>query len=702
MSRIQGKRIRMTAPGIVCVLLALASPVDATQYASAKPDNAVRIDAASDCMLSKDFVEENRDRIEALLAAIDLDTPGLEACARASKAGDTKRAAEELLRYYEQRHAAPPVTPLCGENDGQSDYDTILRATDALQGIFTLQNVRAVEPLRPDGGLEWDSDGPNGDKEWAWFMNRHMFIRDLAEAYLYTGRDVYLKAVSGYLEDWIRANPYPGRLTFSPQWRALEAARRITDTWAPVFSDKRIILSPQARILMLCSLPDHAHDLSEYGSFWGGNHRLTELSALALIAVTWPELKDSRLWLDKACIKTRAEIMDQTYPDGAYKELSNHYQHIVQDSLEKTRSFLRYAGISDTTLEKRATLMWDYYASIMRPDGNGPLNNEGDLDYNRRDILDVYASYARQDWLYIASNGERGTEPPRPPSRYFPYAGQAVMRSGWDGDAQWAFFDIGPHGTAHQHNDRMNLELSLGVHDILMDSGRYTYLPGPWKEFFSSARAHNVVLVNGAGQVPPPFSVKKPLPVTAIITDAYDFFAATGSYAGSAIAGTGGARHTRSIFYKRGSYWLVIDNIIAFGPSKIETLWHFHPDVGVTPDGDDFVAWASATTALRFRQVSGPVMRWTFERGSVSPIQGWCSPDYNTKWAATTGIATAVVEKPTAFVWLLYPDGTKEPPPVSVAQEGRRMTIRVGRDGRADTLVIDPAGEASPVIEIAP
>jgi hypothetical protein len=691
------RSIRIGLVASACVFaVSWCSPVFAVQGGeSSVSAGTLRSSSFSDCAPSEAFVERNRDRIFALFAEIDLKKPGLEGCAAALKTGNLRLASEKLLYYYASKNPDIPLKPL----DANADCDTIIRAADALDGIFTEQNLRARQPLRNDGGLDWGADGPTGDKEWAWFVNRHLFLRDMAEAYLATKHEVYEEAISGYIVDWVLFNPYPDHLTFSPQWRALEAARRITDSWTAIFYDRRMAISPEARLLILCSLPDHARDLSEHGSFWGGNHRLTELSALAMIAVAWPEFRDSKEWLDQAMKETRDGIISQSYADGAYKELSNHYQSIVQQSFERTLELIRSAGMEDRALEDRAELMWNYFASVMRPDGNGPLNNEGDLEYNRRGILEICDNFDRPDWLYIATDGEQGKRPSLPPSRYFPWAGQAVMRSGWDPDAQWAFFDIGPAGTAHQHNDRLHFDITLGQHDILMDSGRYTYQPGPWKEFFSGASAHNVILVDGKGPVMPPLSVKKPMSATAIIADDYDFFAACSDYPADSLTGQGGARHTRSIFYRRGRYWLVIDNVQTFGETKLETLWHFHPDVGVTTEGADIVAWASEKTALRIRQVYGKTEAWNFVRGAMNPIQGWCSPDYNTKWATYVGIATAKISSPGTFVWLLFPVEVGETPKVSVTEEGRNLKIVVG-SGNCDEIGFDPSGLEKPLITI--
>ncbi|HNX05001.1 MAG TPA: alginate lyase family protein, partial [Opitutales bacterium] len=591
--------------------------------------------------LDPEFVRANEDRLRTLLGQLDLGRPGLEECAAPAARGDLQGACEALVAYYEA------VTPRIstGTLSREAGFETLIRASDALEGVFTQQNSRAEAVRRPDGGIDWGS-APGGDKEWVWFLNRHQFLRDLAEAYLSTGRDIYGEALSGYIADWVLANPFPGRLNFSPQWRALEAARRITDSWTDIFFSHDLPLSPEARLLMLASIPDHAADLSDHGSFWGGNHRLTEQSALAEIAVAWPEFRDSDKWLDKAVAVTRREILSGSYPDGAFTELTNHYQRIVLESLERMLSILADAGRVEPDLEERAQTMWDYFASVTRPDGNGPLNNDGDMEWNASLVPAAALAHSRPDWLYVASCGARGTKPSEPPSRYFPYAGHAVMRNGWDENAQWAFLDLGPNGSAHAHADRMSMELSLGQHEILVDNGRYTYEPGPWKDYFAGPAAHNVVLVNGHGAVPPPAFVTKPLPVTAIIREHFDFFAASESYPGDSLSGRGGATHTRSVFYKSGSYWLVADSVIAFGPTALRTLWHFHPDVVVTREGDDIMAWADESLALRIRQVYGPETSWEVQRGKLSPIQGWHSPDYNTRWPASCAVADAVTNGP--------------------------------------------------------
>ncbi|MBN1403986.1 MAG: alginate lyase family protein [Opitutales bacterium] len=667
----------------MAALAAMALPsaqlhADHAPSQEAGAQNTVEIDAS--------FVAQNKERIQTLFSKLDLDYPGLEDVKKSYQSGGLKDACEALLDYYAKCGRKPAVNPL----NQNPDYDVLLRASDTVEGYFTEQNQRAKAALRSDGGIDWDDYGPNGDKEWAWFINRHVFFRDLGEAWLYSGNDSYTTAISSFIEDWVINNPYPDRTNFSPQWRALETARRILESWTPVFYEIADSLSPEARLLMLCSLPEHADNLHEHGSFWGGNHLLTEQSALLLLATAWPEFKDAPVWLADAKETSEREILGQSYPDGAYTELTNHYQRVVLDSLERSLRILRNAGENDEALEERAALMWDYFANVMRPNGTGPLNNAGDLDYNRSRVLEAYRAYKRDDWLYIASNGMNGSAPDGPASRFFPWAGQAVMRSGWDSHAQWAFFDIGPNGSAHQHNDRLHLSVSLGQHDILVDSGRFIYQPGKWKDYFTGASAHNIVMINGQAPLPPPSAVSEPLPVQAHIEADYDFFSAKNSFSSNLQTGSKGAEHRRSVYYKRGAYWLVMDMVLSYGETRVDTLWHFHPDVGLSNDEGGLIAWADENTGLKIKQIGGPAVEWSFTMGNENPVQGWYSPDYNTKWSACTGTASATIRSPECIVWLLWPTENGPIPACTVRKLGSDIIISVGSGKTADSIRINP------------
>merc|ERR1711908_112298 len=99
--------------------------------------------------------------------------------------------------------------------------------------------------------------------------------------------------------------------------------------------------------------------------------------------------------------------------------------------------------------------MFEYGAYVADPSGCMPRNGDADLDcgsgYNEK----AATYFARDDWTYVHTNGASGTAPTgvghATPSVMFPWAGQAVFRSGYDSNATWAWFDVGPFGSNPFH-----------------------------------------------------------------------------------------------------------------------------------------------------------------------------------------------------------------------------------------------------------
>ncbi len=512
-------------------------------------------------------------------------------------------------------------------------------------------------------------------------LNRHMHFRDWFSAWKASGRDIYIVTLSRQLEDWVRANPYPDRLTFSEAWRALEVARRVKEVWIPVFFglQQEETFTADARLLMLYSFIDHADALYEHSSFWGGNHLITEKMALAAIAIAFPEFKDSSRWLDHAVERVQAEIEVQTYPDGAYKELTNHYQRVVLENISDFLRMLDYGNVDAQELRERAEGMWNYFAYVTRPNGFGPLNSASDLDPNGDYLRQAAADFNRPDWLYVATASALGEKPTRQPTVYFPWAGHAVMRSNWGRDALWAFFDIGPYGSAHQHDDRLHLSVSVGQQDFLVDSGRYIYQPGPWRDYFKGPLGHNIILVDGQGPLQGPPTVSKPLPVVAEIGEDEALFEASVIFPPDTFVGRGGASHTRTVFFSSHGYWLVVDQVLAFGSHQLQALWHFHPDVKVSMDRHSLLATGPDGQLLQLIPIhdsmpTDPAEPWALVSGVEDPPQGWYSPQYNEKHPATTAIFTLSASRPRILAWLIWP--SSEPPPI-VQQQSVGKNIRI-------------------------
>ncbi len=621
--------------------------------------------AASENDTSAEWVyRKHPKRVAGLFAGLDLDRKGMERVKSAVEKKDFPAACRELLKYYRQGNSGKWLR----KNLPKPAKKTDPSAEKMLNDTFTFQSVEGRVPRLKTGRLKWTHNGPEKDYQWGLFLNRHYHLESLLKAYFRTGNTAYAHCIDKHIRDWIVSNPCPDKPTpyisesFSiPQWGLLEVCFRVRN-WAEVFYalQKARSLTPAARILMLSSIPEHAELLRRY--HWNNhNHAVMELNGLAAAATCFPEFRDATGWLKHAQKRMLAEIDSQVYPDGVQKELTSHYHYCALLYFEGFAQTLACAGHqTPTPFSAQLEKMWNYLAYAIRPDGHGPMNNDSDRDFNRQRVLDAAGRFKRPDWTYVAANGRKGKKPRGLPSIAFPWAGQLIMRSGWDADAHWAFFDVGSWGMSHQHYDKLHLSVSAYGRDLLVDGGRYTYNDydgpsGTWRGYFVGSASHNVILIDGHGQNRCEPLTSKPLKKDSFaVKPAFDF--ARGVFGKGFKGVKGKAVHARAVLYVRGKFWVVVDRITTDRPRGIEVLWHYHPDCTVVIEDGSVTSTDAGKGNIRI--VPATDLPWKVEivNGREKPdIQGWYSVRYNVKEPNPTAVYSASVSKTATFAWVLVP-----------------------------------------------
>ena len=625
----------------------------------------------------QDVCAQHPERVTFLFEQLDLSTPGLEATAAAVEAGDWPEACNALLAYYREVRL-----PAYRAKYGHPQATTHSQQADLLlNDTFVYFGLGGKVPRVSGGGWDWEDTGPENDREWAWGMNRHFHLGTLLQAYQATGEAKYLDFLHANLLDWLVTSGYSGEKTNGARWRGLETALRMR-SWPTVFFEllEEPGFSDAARILLLSRLPEHAHYLRNFHG--QGNWLTMEMNGLATIAIVWPEFKDAPAWANYAAKTAGDSMLDQVYPDGVQKELTSHYHRVALINFQDLAN--RFEGtpypLPDyyrPTLEK----MWGYLAYSMRPDGYGVMSNDSDHDHTRPSVLQQAIRYERGDWLYIASNGAEGTKPERGPSVVFPWAGQAMLRSGWDPDARWAFFELGPYGIGHQHQDRLHFSLHAYGRDLLVDPGRYTYVGGPWREYFRGPKAHNIVLIDGHGPGRYELEATEPLPETAydlgedieIVRGAFD-----GPWNGLGIKAHQQRTVARVTQGEGADYFVVVDEVQCAEPQPLQALWHFHPDCTVAEEGGALRTTDAGKGNLTLTPSAGMDWEVTIVKGQEEPeIQGWYSPEYYQKAPSTAAVYASAPVKDALFAWVIVPgkgdvDAVKD---VTCVREGDKVVV---------------------------
>ncbi|WP_118840767.1 alginate lyase family protein [Salinibacter ruber] len=640
--------------------------------------------------------------VKDLLNALNLRKPGLEAVRKAVERDRVAEAAQKLLVYYRAAETAKWLRTYTPTDTSRGFY----YARQMLDDTYRFYEETGTVPRTKDDGLDWTYRGPAGDVEWAKALNRHFPIRRLLEAYLYTEKDTFAHRLDRNLRDWIvHSRPYPGEDASTPVWGELAVSFRV-EVWSEVFFALQDddLLRPGTRLLMLMSLQDHAHYLKNFHS--GGNLATMELSSLALLAAAWPEFSSSDDWMTYATQILGEELKRQVYPDGVHQELSASYHLLALSNFEQLIDIRQKAEeLIPKTYEDKLVRMYEYLAWVMRPNGRNPLNNDSDLKDLRDLVREAAERYDEPQWAYIATRGEEGRRPKGLLSRVFPWAGQVISRNGWHEGAHWSFFDIGPWGTAHQHNDKLHLSVHAFGRDLLVDAGRFAYQGEVAhrfrEEYARHSRGHNVVMIDGQGQGAGVQKRDRSLGQHQyMVRERFDY--ARGRVDFDDVEGK--AVHRRVVLYVRDEAWIVLDRIVTDRPRTVETYWHFHPECAVALSGSSIATTDEGEGNLRLRAASPG---WDVElvEGQDEPYpQGWYSKEYSRFVEATVAIARQEIDGTATFAWLIAPGkGNVAPASIQLNEATERQAnvrIQVGEKVWRATIPI--TGKTSPQLVSVP
>ena len=291
----------------------------------------------------------------------------------------------------------------------------------------------------------------------------------------------------------------------------------------------------------------------------------------------------------------RAGLEAQVLPDGFQCELSPSYHMLCVSQARPIIERGRRAGLSDPRFDALGEMADRMVRSAARL------------------VLSTGLCAEPQDSNPVSLRAlERLLPDLTPPTGHseLPHAGYAVLRH----DDSSVFFDAGPYGSAHQHQDKLNVLWTRGPQVILLEHGTQTYENTPFRRLCLGSGGHNVLLVDGTGQ----WRTGEPVPFPAV-----DFGRREGATSVSVVgdyggpygetlrsyrldegdgcrhrpAGPGeeihGVRHRRAVHLLTAGplagALLVEDRVEADRDRRLDLLWHVNA-TGGTADASGFTA----------------------------------------------------------------------------------------------------------------
>lgn len=653
-----------------------------------------------------------------LFAALDLEQPSLAALRAAIAAGDEQAARHELAQYYRTRTAhvwtfgpGQPAPQVEGAENLRSWAQDMLAHT-SFGGHWL-----------PGGGLDWWHEPNSGNKP------RMYFWSTLANAWFASGQPEELVVL---FRDLLRS--FVAQVPVVPNdvyWNGMVAGIRLRGGYPDTF--QAFITSPAFGdddvTLFLKSLLQHARYVRE--THWPtGNQLAFAMVGLYTAGVVFPEFTEAADWREFA-LQTAVDDLERGYlPDGMGVELSPGYHSLFYNYL-RMHDLAREVGRLDdprmTALVERAERLYEPYVALMAPDGFLPRYQDGGAVDARKALAAGFERYPhRVDYQWLATAGAAGT-PPVFTSTAMPYAGYIALRTGWEADANYLGFDVGPIGWTHAHQDKLSVVLWAYGRPILIDPGRGSYTEQPVSNWTMDTFAHNTALVDGRPQrrrwrTPAPEQMPYvPLSdyrfetteawdrAAGVYEGAYGMIGASDAYpyteGGNFLEGwVQPATHHRRVLFVKPDIVVVADTLTALDdqPHQYELRWHLDStQVSALADGMTMVTADEGQPNLLVMPLLRDWVMVTSASGQTEPeLLGWKL--YSATPEPTTTVrhqrsGTGVVR----FVTLLLPLRAGEAAPeVSVAwagnvatltlPEGRSLRIEVPDDPAQDLALAAP------------
>ena len=494
-----------------------------------------------------------------IFSLLNLEAKGMEPVKAAVAAGNLDDAEAAYLDYYRRRQA--PVLPWTspGEVDlerGTVGFDFLLdpplgftwRDRDQLRKhIYTGKGYLAARSAAPrpssysardladlllqhkvflpvhgddgvvDLGSDWDWEvvPPIEGHRWPMSLCYQYFLKVLAVTYWHTGEERYIEKLVWIYRHYIDYVDGRGDWMWLPD---MQLARNYLQLLPFILSWEN--LRPSDLCLLLHWLATTCADSMEPVESAPGNQLLYNGIGLLWLGVGMHEFRRSPAWRDRGIERCSGYFATDGayYPDGSSRENSLGYTIGASNSSLEALLLLQKNGWAspDTIMEamgKRA----HFLADMRRPDGLCPSTGDGQQASPDSYIENMLALGADPSLEHVITEGKQGPQPDHD-STYYPWMGTAVMRSGWDRNANYLICDMGPLGEIHAHEGKLAIEVAVFGRTLIADKGVHTYSREErhrrWYRFFGSTCGHSTVTVDGLSQmrlVGKEKSVRKPL-----------------------------------------------------------------------------------------------------------------------------------------------------------------------------------------------
>ncbi len=348
-----------------------------------------------------------------------------------------------------------------------------------------------------DGSFDWnlyyklsvDSKLQRLSEQNVW-LNRLYFLLPLAQEFLVTGDEKWAQEWYKWLTDWIDKHPYE-ELDDRPKdktngyWRDMQVAWRLLNLLHSVkmLAGSKYLDKNRWETIYSCIKLHADHMLKEgYGHIStekAHNHVLQIGLVLLMTGVLFPEFPDAEAYAKAGRKIIEINMENAILDDGGSIEGCPSYSHFIARMYVETYLFLEKNGLPAIPgLLECINNQYTWLYQMMAPTGK------------TLQIGDSYAFNAEKD-IEIVKSLMKLDLPQKKCSTLLKTSRFASLRN----DSFDVFIDAMDRTQGHQHFGRPHAVAFYNGKPLLVDTGCSVYDRKDFRAFFSSAEAHNTVIV---------------------------------------------------------------------------------------------------------------------------------------------------------------------------------------------------------------
>jgi hypothetical protein len=442
---------------------------------------------------------------------------------------------------------------------------------------------------------------PGFDIKYIWELSRFCYLYDIIR-YDYHYENNQDSFVINEICNWIAENP----LSFGPQYiSGQEIALRVLN-WLFVlyyYSDSPALTEERWQTIM-CSIYGQLKlidtNLHFARKFVRNNHVLTEATALFIYSTLFPQITESKKWLQQTKQILEDEIHYQFFEDGTYLQYSTNYHRVALQVYNWAYKIAELNNNPFNPAVKKRLLTSLQFLVQCTDESNGELPNYGANDGSLFFVLNdnTYRDYRAQlqclantlqtncfenfkgeDTFWINGNTtQTNTITAIPGIHLYQDGGYCTIKN----KDNFTFIKCGAYLRRPSQADNLHIDIWANGINIMRDAGSYQYNTAKqFTAYFFGTNSHNTISINQADQME-----KGPRFIWFYWSDKISSKIAetenTYQFEGEIEAFKHikkGIRHKRIVTQqKEKQEWEIIDIISNKGNLPIQQIWHPHPE----------------------------------------------------------------------------------------------------------------------------